>query len=58
MYVREDFHDAIDLLYNNKIEVSKTITAVYDFADYKEALQYIDDNPLDVMKILVKVAQD
>lgn len=55
MYVREDFADAISLLNDGKITISKTITQTYKFEEYKEALDFINDNPLDVMKAIVKL---
>lgn len=55
MYVREDFADAISLLNDGKITISKTITQTYKFDEYKEALDFINDNPMEVMKAIVKL---
>lgn len=55
MYVREDFEDAIRLLAEGKITASKTISQRYDFDQYPEALKFIENNPLEVMKVIVKM---
>lgn len=55
MYVREDYTDAIRLLYEGKVNTEKIISKVYDFDNYPEAYLYWENNPQDVMKILVNV---
>jgi L-iditol 2-dehydrogenase len=55
MYVREDFEDAIQLLADGKITISKTVSQVYNFEEYREALEFAEQNPLKVMKIIVKM---
>lgn len=55
MYVREDFEDAIRLLAEGKITISKTVSQVYPFDRYPEALQFADEHPLDVMKMIIKM---
>lgn len=54
MYIREDFKDAIDLLYNGKINTDKLISQRYSFDKYPDAFKFADEHPLDVMKIVVK----
>lgn len=55
MYVREDFADAIQLLADGKITVTKTISQVYPFEQYVEALKFADEHPNDVMKMIIKL---
>lgn len=54
MYVRDEFEEAIRLLYENQIVLTKTISQRYPFDRYPEALRFADENPGEVMKILVK----
>lgn len=55
MYVREDFADAIRLLSEGKITITKTVSQVYPFDKYDEALKFFDEHPDQVMKIIVKM---
>ena len=55
MYVREDFSDAIQLLYQNKINTKRLISQRFDFSDYPDAFVFADEHPMEVMKILVKL---
>lgn len=55
MYVREDFADAIQLLADGKIRTDKTISQVYPFDQYPEALKFASDHPLEVMKMIIKL---
>lgn len=55
MYVREDFEDAIRLLAEGKITTSKTISQIFPFEKYGEALKFADEHPLDVMKMIIKL---
>ena len=55
MYVREDYADAIRLLEEGKITITKTVSQVYPFDQYPEALDFIDKNPEKVMKCIVKI---
>ena len=55
MYVREDYADAIRLLEEGKITITKTVSQVYPFDQYPEALDFIDKNPEKVMKCIVKM---
>lgn len=55
MYVREDFADAIRLLKEGKITVTKTISQRYSFDQYKEAMAFADEHPNDVMKMIIKM---
>ena len=58
MYVREDFADAIRLLAEGKINTRKLISQRWSFEQYAEAFIFADAHPLDVMKMVVKVAKD
>ncbi len=54
MYVRKDYEKAIRLMGEGKVVVDDMITTSYPVTDFDKAYKYIDENPLDVMKILVK----
>ena len=54
MYVRKDYEKAIRLMSDGKVVVDDMITRSYDIRDFDKAYKYIDENPLDVMKILLK----
>ncbi len=58
MYVREDYADAIRLLSEGKINTSKLISQRWDFKDYQKAMEFGDAHPSEVMKMVVKVAED
>ena len=55
MYVREDFKDAIQLLYTKKINISKTVGKKFDFCDYVKAFEYADEHKKDNMKIIIEI---
>ena len=56
MYVREDFADSIAYLANGKINVDGFITQRYGFDKFADAFGFIDENPNDVMKALIEIA--
>jgi L-iditol 2-dehydrogenase len=55
MYVWEDFEDAIRLMHEGKITISKTVSQIYPFSQYQEALNFADEHPADVMKMIIKM---
>lgn len=55
MYVREDFEDAIAFLAENKVKVHGFITQRFNIKDYDMAFKFIDENPEQVMKVLIEV---
>jgi len=55
MYVREDFEDAIQLLKDGKVTISRTVSQEYDFDYYPEALDFADKNPDKVIKMIIKM---
>jgi len=55
MYVREDFADAIKLMNEGKITTHKTVTQIFPFEKYSEALKFADENPTKVMKMIIKM---
>ncbi len=55
MYVREDYQDAIRLLYEGKINTDKLISHRWDFDQLPEAYHFADEHPFDFMKMIVKV---
>ena len=57
MYVREDFQDAIRLLYEGKINTEKFISQRWGFEDYPKAFIFADEHPMDYMKMVVKVTE-
>jgi L-iditol 2-dehydrogenase len=54
MYVRKDYEKAIRLMGEGSVIVDDMITTTYSAREYEKAYKYIDENPLDVMKILMK----
>ena len=55
MYVREDYQDAIRLLYEGKINTEKFISQRWSFDEYPDAFIFADEHPMDYMKMIVKV---
>lgn len=55
MYVREDFADAIRFLAESTVRVDGFITQRFPLDRFKDAFEYIDTHPADVMKVLVDV---
>lgn len=55
MYVKEDYADAIKFLAGKKINVEGFITQRFNIKDYDKAFKFIDENPDDVMKVLIEV---
>ncbi|MDC7232819.1 MAG: alcohol dehydrogenase catalytic domain-containing protein [Spirochaetales bacterium] len=54
MYVRRDYEKAIRLMSEGRVVVDKMVTTSYPVTDFEKAYRFIDENPLDVMKILMK----
>lgn len=54
MYLREDYEDAIDLISKGKIQVKKLISNYFNIREFHEAYSFIDKNPNDVMKVMLK----
>ncbi|BDF57412.1 putative zinc-type alcohol dehydrogenase-like protein YjmD [Christensenellaceae bacterium] len=57
MYVREDFADAIRFAANGDLKLDGFITKVYPSDKLKEAFAFIDENPDDVMKIVISMQE-
>jgi threonine dehydrogenase-like Zn-dependent dehydrogenase len=53
MYVREDFEDAIRFMASGAIKTGSLITQRFPAAKLKEAFEFIDANPGQVMKVIV-----
>jgi L-iditol 2-dehydrogenase len=53
MYVREDFEDAIRFMENGSVKVDELITQRFPASRIDEAFKFIDQNPNDVMKVVV-----
>jgi L-iditol 2-dehydrogenase len=54
MYVRADYEKAISLMNDGKIEVEKITSNSFPIDKFKEAYDFIDENRMDVMKVLMK----
>ena len=57
MYVREDFADAIRFAREKTVRLDGFITRVYKSAELKDAFDFIDKNPDDVMKIVMSMQE-
>lgn len=57
MYRNEDYIDAIKLVNEGKIELSKLISKQFPFKEYKKAYEYIDENGERTMKVLINVQE-
>jgi len=55
MYVREDYEDAIRMLYGGEVCVEGFITQRFTMEGLREGFAYIDANPGEVMKAVVSV---
>lgn len=53
MHVRDDFLQAVNLIYSQEVNVNRLITHHYAIADFREAYEYIDSGSRDVMKIMM-----
>lgn len=56
MYVRKHFERAIDMLYRNELYTEGFVAKRFDLDHMQEAMEYIDNNPADVMKTMCVVA--
>ena len=54
MYVRTDYEKAIRLIHEGRIEVEKLISNSFPVNQFKEAYDFIDENRVDVMKVLMR----
>ncbi len=55
MYVREDFADAISFVRNDTVKLDGFITQQYKSSQLKEAFEFIDEHPDDVMKVVISM---
>jgi L-iditol 2-dehydrogenase len=53
MYVREDFADAIRFAGSGAVKLGGLITQRFPLADLKKAFEFIDNQPAQVMKVIV-----
>ncbi len=53
MYVREDFQDAVRMLYGGTVYTEQFITHRFPLTKYHEAARFIDENPDKVMKVVL-----
>lgn len=54
-YNIDDFRTAIDLVGAGKIQLKPLITDRFDFYEYKQAYQKIDEHPEATMKVMIQV---
>ena len=55
MYTHADFALAIDYLARDIIKVKTLITKRYSLDETAEAFQYVDQNPADIMKVIIEI---
>ena len=53
MYLKEDFFTSVDLVQQGKVKTEGILTKYYDIHELKEAYEFIDENRLDVMKVMM-----
>lgn len=53
MYVREDFTDAIRLLYSEKIHIEKAVSHRFTMDNYADAFRLAETDPDNIMKMMV-----
>ncbi len=53
MYVKEDFFTSVDLVQKGLVKTEGILTKYYDIHELKEAYEFIDENRLDVMKVMM-----
>lgn len=58
MYVREHYERAIQLLYRNELYLEGFISQRFDLDHMQEALEYIDQHPGDVMKVMIHISDE
>lgn len=56
MYIREHYERAIQMLYQDRVYTEHFISKSFDLDHMQEAMDYIDQNPGEVMKVMVRVA--
>ncbi|MFW6270521.1 MAG: zinc-dependent alcohol dehydrogenase [Bacillota bacterium] len=55
MYKKEDYRKAIDLIKKEKINLSPLISTHFDFNEYQEAYQYIEEKKDEVIKVIIEL---
>jgi L-iditol 2-dehydrogenase len=55
MYREEDFRRSIELIDKNDVQLNALISEHFDFGDYLQAYQHIDDKKDEVLKIILKL---
>lgn len=57
LYVKDDIYEALDMLGNGRIYIKNFITQRYNLEQIHEAFAFVDKNPDDVIKPIVKLNQ-
>ena len=52
------FEEALDLIYNKKVDMNQILTKVVSIEEAPETIVDIEQNPGDYMKVVVRVAGD
>ena len=58
MYIRQEFDDALEQLSLGNIHTEGLITQEWSLDQYAEAFRYIDDHPAEVVKMVVRIAEN
>ena len=58
MYMKEDWKEAVNLIYNKKVQTKPLISSRFDMKDLQKAYEYIEKNPEKTFKVMIKVSQD
>lgn len=57
MYRSEDYHQAIRLVQEKKVQLSHLISKEFPFAQYEQAYHFIEANRESTMKVLINIAE-
>ena len=58
MYIRQEFDDALEQLSLGNIHTEGLITQEWTLQQYPEAFKFIDEHPGDVVKMVVRIADE
>ena len=57
MYVREDFRDAIQGIYDGTFHVDGFVSRTMNFEEYPGAFMYADEHKKEIMKIIISMEE-
>ena len=58
MYIRQEFVDGLEALSTGALHTDKLITQEWTLDQYAEAFKFIDEHPAEVVKMVVKIADE